>query len=77
MDFNGENKEYGSYRATLIRLWPSKREGVRDTWVSLQNVATGGRQEFPNLKQFISFIQTQKDQSLSFHSDDSEPKPSS
>lgn len=58
MDFIGDDKEYGPYQATLIRLWPAKREGVRDTWVSLQNVATGDRQEFPNLKQFMKKFST-------------------
>ena len=76
MDFNGDDKEYDPYQAYLIRLWPTKREGVRDHWVSLLNIATGDRREFPDLKQFISYIQTQKDQSVSFYSDDPEPKSS-
>jgi hypothetical protein len=71
------DQEYEPYQAYLIRMWLTKREGVRNYWVSPQNIATGERQEFPNFKQFISFIQTQKDQSVSFHSDDPEPKPSS
>jgi hypothetical protein len=58
VDFIGDDKEYGPYQATLIRLWPAKREGVRDTWVFLQNVATGDRQEFPNLKQFMKKFST-------------------
>ena len=65
------------YHAYLIRLYPTKRGGKIDFRVSLQNVATGDRQEFSKLKHFISFIQTQKDQSVSFHSDDPEPKPPS
>jgi len=72
-----DDEEYGPYQAYMIRLWPTKREGVSDCWISLQDVATGNRQEFPNLKQFFSFIQTQKDQSVSLHSADPEPKPSS
>lgn len=52
------DKEYGPYQAYLIRLWPSKREGVGDTWVSLQNIATDDRQEFPILKQFMKKFST-------------------
>ncbi len=77
VEHNGDDKEYVPYQAYLIRLWPTRRERVRDYWISLQNVATGEREEFPSLEQFISFIETQKDQLVSFHSDNLEPKPSS
>ena len=71
------DKEFIPSQSYLIRLWPTKREGVSDYRVSLQDVATGDRQQFPDLKQFISFIKTQKDQSAFFHSGSSEPKASS
>lgn len=63
------DKEFVPSQAYLIRLWPTRREGVSDYRVSLQDVATGDRREFPKLKQFISFLLSQKDQPVEEASD--------
>ena len=66
MKHSWDDNEYDSYQAYLIRLWPTKREGVRDYWISLRNVATDDSQEFPDLKQFISFYNPKKINQLLF-----------
>jgi hypothetical protein len=57
---NRSDQEFQPYQAYVIRLCPTSRQGVTDYRVSLQDVATGDRREFPTLGQFICFIQSHK-----------------
>ncbi|MGD8584419.1 MAG: hypothetical protein PVH65_00785 [Chloroflexota bacterium] len=57
---SGDDREFTPYQVYLIRLWPTRREGVEDYRVSLQDVATGDHREFPTLNQFVVFIQGHK-----------------
>jgi hypothetical protein len=75
MKGNRGDREFLPYRAYLIRLWPTKRDGINDYRVSVQNVATGDRHEFLDLKQFIYFIQDAGGQAVSIHVNDHDPKP--
>lgn len=47
------------YQAYLIRLWPSRRGGVQRCRISVQNVATGRRQEFRDLQSLLAFFLAQ------------------
>jgi hypothetical protein len=47
------------YRAYLIRLWPTRRQGVAGCRVRLQCVTTGEQINFPDLDDLFSFLQAQ------------------
>ena len=51
-----ENRPYEAY---LIRLWPTRRGGVQRFRISVQNVATGERQEFRDLQSLLTFFLAQ------------------
>jgi len=55
-------KEPVPYCVYLIRLWPTKREGVAGCRVSLQYVATGQRKELPDLESLHAFLQAQAEE---------------
>ena len=46
----------GLYRAFMIRLWPTMRQGVDDYRVSLQEVSSGDRLELPDLASLLTFL---------------------
>ena len=50
------------YCAYLIRLWPTKRQGVAGCRVSLQCVASGQRKNFPDLQSLLAFLQAQAEE---------------
>ena len=47
------------YNAYLIRLWPTRREGVAGCRVSLESVADGQRSDLPDLESLFVFLRTQ------------------
>lgn len=47
------------YYAYLIRFWPTRRGGVASCRVSLEKVADGKRQNFPDLESLFVFLRTQ------------------
>ena len=49
------------YHAYLLRLWPTKRGGVAGYRVSLESVATGERENFPDLESLLAFLKAQED----------------
>jgi hypothetical protein len=55
-------KKHIPYHAYLIRLWPSKRNGLAGHRVSLESVATGERKNFPDLESLFAFLKTQQEQ---------------
>jgi len=51
-------KKRDAYRAYLVRLWPTQREGVADYRVTVQSAATDERREFANLEGLLAFWRT-------------------
>ena len=47
------------YCVYLIRLWPTKRQGVTGCRVSLQSVDSDQREDFPDLESLLTFLQEQ------------------
>jgi hypothetical protein len=47
------------YQAYLIRLWPTRRQGLAGCRVSLESVATGRQKNFPDLESLFAFLQGQ------------------
>jgi hypothetical protein len=50
------------YCAYLIRLWPTKRQGVTGCRVSLQSVDGGHRRNFADLESLYAFLQSQTEE---------------
>jgi hypothetical protein len=50
------------YCAYLIRLWPTRRQGMAGCRVSLQCVGSGQRKNFPDLESLHAFLQAQVDE---------------
>lgn len=50
------------YHAYLIRLWPTRRSGVAGYRVSLESVATGERQDLPDLESLFAFWRAQREE---------------
>jgi hypothetical protein len=48
------------YRVYLIRAWPTRRGGVADCRVSLENVTSGERKHFADLKGLLTFLEAQR-----------------
>ncbi len=51
------------YYAYLLRLWPTKRNGLAGHRVSLESVTTGERKNFPDLESLHAFLKTQEEES--------------
>ena len=47
------------YQAYLIRLWPTRRQGLAGCRVCLESVATGRQKNFPDLESLLAFLQGQ------------------
>jgi len=56
---NKGDQEFVPYQAYLIRLWPTRREGVTGCRVSLERVGSGQRFNFPDLESLFIFLRTQ------------------
>ena len=52
--------DYVPYRAYLIRVWPTRREGAVDCRVSVHNVSTGESETFASLDGLLAFLETQR-----------------
>jgi hypothetical protein len=50
------------YHAYLIRLWPTKRNGLAGHRVSLESVTTGERKDFPDLESLHAFLKTREEE---------------
>jgi hypothetical protein len=61
-------EKYIPHHAYLLRLWPTKRDGVADYRVSLEDVATSECKNFPDLESLLAFLKTQRDNSVSRNS---------
>jgi hypothetical protein len=59
MNRSGGDQEFVPYQAYLIRLWPTRREGVAGCCVSLERVGSGQRFNFPDLESLFIFLQTE------------------
>lgn len=55
-------EKYVPYHAYLLRLWPTRRSGVAGYRVSLESVATGERQDLPDLESLFAFLQAQREE---------------
>ena len=55
-------EKYVPYHAYLIRLWPTRRGGVAGCRVSLESVATGERQDLPDLESLFAFWRAQREE---------------
>jgi hypothetical protein len=47
-----------SYRAYLVRLWPTQRAGAADYRVTMQSAASGERRDFPDLASLLAYWRT-------------------
>ena len=49
------------YQSYLLRLWPTRRGGRAGYRVSLESVATGERQDLPDLESLFAFLRAQSE----------------
>ena len=54
-------KEQTPYKTYLIRLWPTRRGGLEECRVTLDDVSAGERKNFPDLESLIEFLYKEKD----------------
>ncbi len=46
-----------TYRIYVLRIWPVQRGGIPGWHISLENVATGKRVQFPALQDLFHFLE--------------------
>lgn len=49
--------DYVPYQAYLIRVWPTRLEGVAGCRVSLRSVTTGECEDFAGLESLLAFLE--------------------
>jgi hypothetical protein len=54
-----DEKQFLPYQSYLVRLWPTRREGVAGCRVSLERVADGQHFDFPDLDSLFVFLRTE------------------
>ena len=59
MERSRGDQEFVPYQSYLVRLWPTRREGVAGCRVSLERVADGQHFDFPDLDSLFVFLRTE------------------